>query len=87
LSADGNKQYSEVPVGERLDNLPPYENFASTVQRFLTGSTSENPIEGLGTVSSMITNDDGDQLVLVAGSDSDSVASGYALYQRSSDTL
>ncbi len=87
LSAEGNRQYSEVPVGERLENRPPWENVASSVELFLTDSTIELPIEGTGNVQSMITNSDGDQLVFFAGSYDESVTAGYTLYQRSSDKL
>ena len=86
LSAEGNRQYSEIPVGERVANRPPWENFDSSVELSLTGSEIAFPLGGIDNVQSMITNKDGDQLVYFAGSygSSESTA-GYYLYQRSSD--
>ena len=88
LSADGNRQYSEIPVGERVENRPPWENFDSSVELSLTGSDIAFPLEGIDNVQSMITNTDGEQLVFFAGSyDSSETNIGYHLYQRSSDQV
>ncbi|MGQ7842880.1 hypothetical protein ACUNV4_00280 [Granulosicoccus sp. 3-233] len=88
LSADGTRQYSEIPVGERFSDRPPWENFDSSVELAMTGLTIAFPLQDINNVQSMITNDNGDQLVLFSGSYGSSEATGgYYLYQRSSDSL
>lgn len=87
LSNDGTRQYSEVPAGERIDNRPPWENINSRTVMNQTGSAIDFPIDGADNIQSMITNQDGDQMLFFAGSYDASATAGYHLYQRSSDTL
>lgn len=86
LSADGSSQYTEIPVGVMLENRPPYDNFASAVEFYLTNSPTATPVAGTGSSSTLVTNNDGDQLIFYAGADSENLEQGYTLYQRSSNT-
>ncbi len=88
ISADGSRQYSEVPVGDRYSDRPPWENFDSSAELAFTGSDIDFSLEGIDNIQSMVSNKDGDQLVFFTGSyGSGETTAGYNLYQRSSDQI
>lgn len=86
MSSDGQTQYFSVPTDDILVTLS-YPVFKS--QLFVTeaGSTLPSLIPGTGTVRSLRTNNNGDLLLLRAGEDGDRIDQGYALFQKSTNTL
>ena len=87
LSNDGNKQYFEIPGSAILEDFIYEEEFKTSISQALSGSETELPVEDTGTITSLSTNTDGDQIVFFAGPDSTSLLPGPTIYQSSSDTF